>query len=46
MKSAWVERDAKAATDRYGKAGVPADLALRVYTTQLLGRRQTHRGDR
>ena len=38
MKSAWVERDAKAAIDRYGKAGVPADLALRVYTTQLLGR--------
>src|SRR3569623_1247181 len=38
MKSAWVERDAKAAIDRYGMAGVPADLALRVFTTQLLGR--------
>jgi len=38
MKSAWVERDAQAAIDRYGKAGIPADLALRVYTTQLLGR--------
>src|SRR6185312_2256011 len=38
MKSAWVERDAKAAVERYGQAGVPADLALRVYTTQLLGR--------
>jgi rhamnose utilization protein RhaD (predicted bifunctional aldolase and dehydrogenase)/NAD(P)-dependent dehydrogenase (short-subunit alcohol dehydrogenase family) len=38
MKTAWVERDAQAAIDRYGKAGVPADLALRVYTTQLLGR--------
>jgi len=38
MKSAWVERDAKAAIDRYGKDGIPADLALRVYTTQLLGR--------
>src|SRR5690242_19095558 len=38
MKSAWVERDAKAAIDRYGNAGLPAALALRVYTTQLLGR--------
>lgn len=38
MKSAWVERDAKAAIDHYGKAGVDADLALRVYATQLLGR--------
>ncbi len=38
MKSAWVEREAKAAVDRYGKAGVDADLALRVYSTRLLGR--------
>src|SRR6185503_1115330 len=38
MKSAWVERDAQAAVDRYGKAGIAAELALRVYTTQLLGR--------
>jgi rhamnose utilization protein RhaD (predicted bifunctional aldolase and dehydrogenase)/NAD(P)-dependent dehydrogenase (short-subunit alcohol dehydrogenase family) len=38
MKSAWLERDAQAAVDRYGQAGVAADLALRVYTTQLLGR--------
>ena len=38
MKSAWVERDAKEAIDRYGKAGVPADLALRIYSTRLLGR--------
>ena len=38
MRSAWVERDAQAAVDRYGKAGIPAELALRVYTTQLLGR--------
>ena len=36
MKSAWVERDAKAAIDDYGKAG--ADLALRIYSTRLLGR--------
>jgi rhamnose utilization protein RhaD (predicted bifunctional aldolase and dehydrogenase)/NAD(P)-dependent dehydrogenase (short-subunit alcohol dehydrogenase family) len=38
MKSGWSERDAKDAVDRYGKAGVSAELALRVYTTQLLGR--------
>jgi len=40
MKSAWVERDAKQAVDRYGKAGVDfgADLALRIYSTRLLGR--------
>jgi len=38
MKSAWVEHDAKQAVDRYGKAGVAADLALRIYSTRLLGR--------
>jgi rhamnose utilization protein RhaD (predicted bifunctional aldolase and dehydrogenase)/NAD(P)-dependent dehydrogenase (short-subunit alcohol dehydrogenase family) len=38
MKSAWNERDAKAAVDRYVKAGVAADLALRIYSTHLLGR--------
>ena len=38
MKSAWVEREAKAAVDHYGKAGIGADLALRVYTTRLIGR--------
>jgi len=38
MKSAWVEREAKAAVDHYGKAGIGEDLALRVYTTRLLGR--------
>jgi rhamnose utilization protein RhaD (predicted bifunctional aldolase and dehydrogenase)/NAD(P)-dependent dehydrogenase (short-subunit alcohol dehydrogenase family) len=38
MKSAWVERDAKQAVARYDKAGVGADLALRVYSTRLLGR--------
>jgi rhamnose utilization protein RhaD (predicted bifunctional aldolase and dehydrogenase)/NAD(P)-dependent dehydrogenase (short-subunit alcohol dehydrogenase family) len=37
MKSAWVERDAKAAVERYNKAGIGPDLALRVYTTRLLG---------
>ena len=38
MKSAWVEREAKQAVDRYRKAGVSAELALRVYSTRLLGR--------
>ena len=38
MKSAWVERDAKAAVDHYGRAGVPSELALRVYSTRLIGR--------
>jgi len=38
MRSAWIERNAKAAIDHYGKAGINATLALRLYTTQLLGR--------
>jgi rhamnose utilization protein RhaD (predicted bifunctional aldolase and dehydrogenase)/NAD(P)-dependent dehydrogenase (short-subunit alcohol dehydrogenase family) len=38
MRSAWVERDAKQAVERYGQAGLAADLALRIYSTQLLGR--------
>ena len=37
MQSRWVDRDAKAAVDRYAAAGVAPDLALRVYTTRLLG---------
>jgi rhamnose utilization protein RhaD (predicted bifunctional aldolase and dehydrogenase)/NAD(P)-dependent dehydrogenase (short-subunit alcohol dehydrogenase family) len=37
MKSAWVDRDAEAAVERYAKSGVSRDLALRVYTTRLLG---------
>jgi rhamnose utilization protein RhaD (predicted bifunctional aldolase and dehydrogenase)/NAD(P)-dependent dehydrogenase (short-subunit alcohol dehydrogenase family) len=35
MKSAWLDRDADAAIARY--AHWPRDLALRVYTTRLLG---------
>ena len=35
MKSAWADRDADAAVARY--AEVPRDVALRVYTTRLLG---------
>jgi rhamnose utilization protein RhaD (predicted bifunctional aldolase and dehydrogenase) len=38
MKSGWVERDAQAAIERYGAQGIGRDLALRVYTTRLLGR--------
>ncbi len=37
MESAWVDRDAAALIDRYAKDGVAAELALRVYTTRLLG---------
>src|SRR5205085_5070601 len=37
MKSAWVDRDAEAAVERYAAAGIARDLALRVYTTRLLG---------
>jgi rhamnose utilization protein RhaD (predicted bifunctional aldolase and dehydrogenase)/NAD(P)-dependent dehydrogenase (short-subunit alcohol dehydrogenase family) len=38
MKSGWVERDAQAMVDRYGRQGVGRDLALRIYSTRLLGR--------
>jgi rhamnose utilization protein RhaD (predicted bifunctional aldolase and dehydrogenase)/NAD(P)-dependent dehydrogenase (short-subunit alcohol dehydrogenase family) len=38
MKSGWVERDAQALVDRYGQQGIGQDLALRIYTTRLLGR--------
>jgi rhamnose utilization protein RhaD (predicted bifunctional aldolase and dehydrogenase)/NAD(P)-dependent dehydrogenase (short-subunit alcohol dehydrogenase family) len=38
MKSAWIDRDAEAAVARGAKCGIDPDLALRVYTTRLLGR--------
>src|SRR5262245_33635857 len=38
MKSGWVERDAQAVADRYAQQGVGPDLALRIYSTRLLGR--------
>ena len=41
MKSGWVERDAQAAIDHYAAQGIGRDLALRVYTTRLLGRNPT-----
>jgi rhamnulose-1-phosphate aldolase/alcohol dehydrogenase len=37
MESRYVERDAKAAVEKYGAAGIAEDVALRVYTTRLLG---------
>jgi rhamnose utilization protein RhaD (predicted bifunctional aldolase and dehydrogenase)/NAD(P)-dependent dehydrogenase (short-subunit alcohol dehydrogenase family) len=36
MKSGWVESEAQAAIERYAAEGI--DLALRVYSTRLLGR--------
>jgi rhamnose utilization protein RhaD (predicted bifunctional aldolase and dehydrogenase)/NAD(P)-dependent dehydrogenase (short-subunit alcohol dehydrogenase family) len=38
VKSGWVERDAEAMVTHGAKAGIDRDLALRVYTTRLLGR--------
>ena len=38
MQSGFVTADAEALAARYGDRGVPRDLALRVYTTRLLGR--------
>jgi rhamnose utilization protein RhaD (predicted bifunctional aldolase and dehydrogenase)/NAD(P)-dependent dehydrogenase (short-subunit alcohol dehydrogenase family) len=37
MKSRWSEADAKAMIAQYAAKGVAADLALRVYTSRLLG---------
>jgi rhamnulose-1-phosphate aldolase/alcohol dehydrogenase len=37
MENRWCDRDAEAAVERYGAAGIGCDLALRTYTTRLLG---------
>ncbi|CAN0171822.1 unnamed protein product, partial [Phaeothamnion confervicola] len=37
MQSRWVDRDAKDTIDHYASAGVAPELAVRVYTTRLLG---------
>ncbi len=37
MKSQWSDADAKAYIQRYAPQGVNEDLAVRVYTTRLLG---------
>ena len=38
MKSAWNDAEAARTVRRYAKQGIGRDLALRVYTTRLLGR--------
>src|SRR4051812_6269955 len=37
MQSLWSERDAEAMVARYAGSGIDRDLALRVYTSRLLG---------
>jgi rhamnose utilization protein RhaD (predicted bifunctional aldolase and dehydrogenase) len=37
MKSGWIEADAEAFVTHGAKSGIDRDLALRVYTTRLLG---------
>src|SRR3954449_2394331 len=37
MRSLWSDSDAEALVTRYGESGVERDLALRVYTSRLLG---------
>ena len=37
MQNLWSDRDAEAAAQHYGAEGVSRELALRVYTTRLLG---------
>ena len=37
MKNLWSDREAAASVKRYAKMGVNKDVALRVYTTRLLG---------
>jgi rhamnose utilization protein RhaD (predicted bifunctional aldolase and dehydrogenase)/NAD(P)-dependent dehydrogenase (short-subunit alcohol dehydrogenase family) len=37
MKNLWSDKEAAAAVRTYGKGGVGKDLALRTYTTRLLG---------
>jgi rhamnose utilization protein RhaD (predicted bifunctional aldolase and dehydrogenase)/NAD(P)-dependent dehydrogenase (short-subunit alcohol dehydrogenase family) len=38
MKTAWVDRDAEALVAHGAKSGLDRDIALRLYTTRLLGR--------
>ncbi len=37
MENRWNDADAQAAVERYGRRGVPEELALRVYTSRLIG---------
>ncbi|MBV9290544.1 MAG: bifunctional aldolase/short-chain dehydrogenase, partial [Hyphomicrobiales bacterium] len=38
MQSRWSEAEAAAAVERYASAGINKDVAIRVYSTRLLGR--------
>src|SRR6185437_8202946 len=38
MKSRWSDNDAEGMVRRYAQQGIGRDLALRVYTSRLLGR--------
>jgi len=38
MKNAWSDKDAQKMIDHYARQGVNEDVALRVYTSRLLGR--------
>src|SRR3954453_5900849 len=38
MESGWLGGEARAAIDRYAREQIGRDLALRIYTTRLLGR--------
>lgn len=40
MENRWSDEDAARAVREYGEAGIGEDLALRVYTTRLLGSEQ------
>jgi rhamnose utilization protein RhaD (predicted bifunctional aldolase and dehydrogenase)/NAD(P)-dependent dehydrogenase (short-subunit alcohol dehydrogenase family) len=40
MKSGWVDADAKAIVEQGAKSGIGREVALRIYTTRLLGRDQ------
>ena len=37
MQSRWKDADARAAVETYGRQGISEDVALRTYTTRLLG---------
>jgi rhamnose utilization protein RhaD (predicted bifunctional aldolase and dehydrogenase) len=37
MQNLWSDADAERLVERYGREGVGRDLALRVYTSRLLG---------
>ena len=37
MQSRWTDEDARRSVERYHQQGIAEDLALRVYTTRLLG---------